>query len=49
MVKRTEQHEQEFIDACIEAERIPNHDTVKQIGKIIIERTDLGQAEFDNG
>lgn len=48
MTKITEQHEQEFIDAYIEEERQPNHETPKAIGKVVLERTDVAQAGFDS-
>lgn len=48
MTKITEQHEQEFIDAYIEEERQPNHETPKAKGKVVLERTDVAQAGFDS-
>lgn len=45
MTRQTERIEQEFIDASLEAERVPNH---SEIGRIILEKTDLGQLEFDS-
>lgn len=55
MTRRTEKHEQEFIEASIEKERIPNHPEYSlpdaegealepgQLRRIIIERTDISQ------
>ena len=48
MTKQTEKHEQEYIDAYIEAERQPRKDVPEVVGKIILERTDIAQAGFDS-
>ena len=48
MSKQTERLEQEFIDAFIEKERQPRKDTPEQIGRVILEKTDLGQLEYDS-
>jgi len=48
MTKQTEQHEQEFIDAYIEAERQPRKDVPEVAGRIILERTDVAQQGFDS-
>jgi hypothetical protein len=40
----TEKLEQEYIDAFLEEERTPNH----ELGRLVLEKTDLGQLEYDS-
>lgn len=57
MAKRTEKLEQEFIDAWIEAERVPNHEyrlpdaegealPPQALGKVVLENTDEYNRAF---
>lgn len=47
MTRRTEQFEQEYIDAWIEEERRPSGEPQRKLGKIVLERTEIAQQAFE--